>query len=396
MLSAHDIQRRFFGLPPGANSYPFRSPRFWHGMRLGDWLKLLARNRFQVHPLCWFMALTVTGTAGVNSVLSFIQQFSLGRRIAETPIEEPPIFVVGHWRSGTTYLHELLALDPRFAAPTTYQCFAPAHFLISEPIFGFWLPYLLPAHRPMDNVRAGVAQPQEDEFALCVLGAPTPYLQVAFPNEPAVCLEFLDMLDIPEDRFEHWKNTMCYFVRAITFRERKQLVLKSPPHTGRIATLSEMFPGSKFIHVVRDPLAMVPSTVRLWQSLYATQAFQIPRHSRLEDYVIDCFEKMYLGFDQQRRRIHPKHLCHVRYEDLVADPVGQLAIIYEKLRLGDFDVARPILTRHFESSQGYRTNRHHVPDALRDRIMCHWGPYMKAYGYAMSEGHEGRGEGNAP
>ena len=82
---------------------------------------------------------------------------------------------LGHWRTGTTYLHELLIRDPRHSYPTTYQCLAPGHFLISEA----WLPkvffFFVPSRRPMDNMPAGWDRPQEDEFGLCLLGAPSPW-----------------------------------------------------------------------------------------------------------------------------------------------------------------------------------------------------------------------------
>ena len=90
----------------------------------------------------------------------------LGRRIAQQPIKDAPIFIIGHWRSGTTLLHELMSLDERFTFPTTYECFVPNHFLISA-WFDAWLKCLLPKQRPMDNMALGWDRPQEDEFALC-------------------------------------------------------------------------------------------------------------------------------------------------------------------------------------------------------------------------------------
>src|SRR5215470_11416971 len=87
------------------NSYPWYSPRFWHGMLLGDWLKLLASGKFRIHPLRVCMALIITGCTVGNSIFALLQRLSYGRRIDATPITEPPIFIIGHWRSGTTYLH---------------------------------------------------------------------------------------------------------------------------------------------------------------------------------------------------------------------------------------------------------------------------------------------------
>src|SRR5437764_13792212 len=112
--------------------YPFWSPRFWHGLRFGDWIKLAWRHRFRIHPIRWPMAFLISLITPFNTVMSLAQRLKYGRRIDETPLEQPPVFIIGHWRSGTTYLHELLELDDRFTTPNTYQCFAPRHFLMTE------------------------------------------------------------------------------------------------------------------------------------------------------------------------------------------------------------------------------------------------------------------------
>ena len=107
------------------NTYPAWSPRFWHGMAVSSWLRLMLPRLHRIHPLRMPMALIVTGCSVVNSVLSLLQKLVYGRAIARTELDQAPIFILGHWRSGTTYLHELLVLDERFAFPTTYECFAP-------------------------------------------------------------------------------------------------------------------------------------------------------------------------------------------------------------------------------------------------------------------------------
>ena len=101
--------------------------------------------------------------------------------------------MIGHWRSGTTLLHELLVRDPRHTYPDTYACFAPNHFLVS----GWWmkpcLKVLLPSQRPIDNMPAGWDHPQEDEFALCNMGVPSPYLTIIFP-EPSAAMSGVSRL----------------------------------------------------------------------------------------------------------------------------------------------------------------------------------------------------------
>ena len=130
-------------------------------MRLRDWWRLASRHHFDVHPTRWPMFCAVTSCALINSTLARLQHLFYSQKIAQTPIRPSPLFIIGHWRSGTTYLHELLSLDERYASPSTYQCFVPHHFLLSQ----WWLSRLiwLPSRRPMDNVKLGWKQPQEDE-----------------------------------------------------------------------------------------------------------------------------------------------------------------------------------------------------------------------------------------
>ena len=371
---------------PKFHRYPLYSPRFWHGMLLTDWLGLAARNRFRIHPIRWPMAALVTGMAAFNSTMRLVQQATHGRKIAETALTADPIFIIGHWRSGTTFLHELLSVDERFCTPNSYQCFSPTHFLVSEWLMTrvFW--FVMPEKRPMDNVAMGWSQPQEDEFALCNMGLPSPYLRMAFPNHPPVFMEYLDMEGVPPDALEHWKQTLRIFLQELTIHQGRRIVLKSPTHTGRVGILGEMFPEARFIHIVRDPMSLVPSTIRLWQSLDAPQGFQIPKHRNLEDYVFESYQRMYGGMNRQRASVGEHRILDVRYEDLVADPVGQLQVVYERLDLGEFDAVRPKLEQYATQKRDYKPNRHQLSPELERRVREQWADYIERYGYAQDEG----------
>ena len=367
--------------PAKLNRYPSWAPRFWHGMLMSDWFRLLWRKRFRVHPLRWGLAFTVTSVTVFNSLMHAIQQLWIGRPVAETTIDQPPIFVIGHWRSGTTLLHELMELDEHFAYPTTYECFAPNHFLITGRVLPKLLWFLLPPKRPMDDMAVSFDHPQEDEFALLSMGAPSPMLRVAFPNDPPPYLEFLDMDGASPEDLAHWKTMMLRFVRMQYYLKRKPIVLKSPPHTGRVAILSELFPGAKFIHIVRHPDSLFPSSRRLWISLDEAQSFQRPSHKRLDEFVYTALERMYAGFERQRQQLDAAHLCELRYEDLVRDPVGELRKIYAQLSLGDFEPVRGKIEDYMQRKKDYKPNRHELDAELREEIRHRWAQYFERYGY---------------
>ena len=125
--------------PKATRGYTALTPRFWHGMPISTWLRLLARNRFAISPLRLHWVVAITGFSLFNSLLRLVQESIYGRRAEATRLERDPVFIVGHWRSGTTMLHEMLVLDPRHSYPTTYQCFAPNHFLLTEGLVSRYL-----------------------------------------------------------------------------------------------------------------------------------------------------------------------------------------------------------------------------------------------------------------
>lgn len=368
--------------PQPVNRYPSFSPRFWHGMRMGQWWRLLASNGFRVAPSRLPIAIGVSIFSPFNDLLGGLQWITYGRRIAETKVVDDPIFILGHWRSGTTLLHELMVSDPRFASPSTYQCFAPWHFLVSEWAMVRFGNFLIPKKRPMDEMEAGWQLPQEDEFALMNLGAPTPYLRIAFPHSPAPALDFLDM-QANEPDLQRWRENLSWFMRVLTLRHpNKRLVLKSPPHTGRVAELLKLFPRAKFVHLTRDPRKLFYSTLRLWQSLHEVQSLQRPVDLAAQrEYVWTCLTRMYDAFEAQRAFVPTDQLIDLKYEDLVADPVGSLQGVYNALQLGDFEQIKPQLNQRLTGHKEYRANRHVIDEATEQEILQRWRPYAERYGY---------------
>ena len=135
---------------------------------------------------------------------------------------------------------------------------------------------------------------------------------------------------------------MRSFVQSLTYRSARRVILKSPTHTGRVGILSRLFPGAQFIHITRNPLDLFPSTCRLWKSLDAVQGCQLPHHEQLDEYVFDALLRMYDGFEKQRAELDPAQIVDIRYEDLVADPMGVVEGVYQKLNLGDFTPVRGV------------------------------------------------------
>ncbi|NDC54115.1 MAG: sulfotransferase [Planctomycetia bacterium] len=363
------------------HAYPWWSPRFWHGMPLGVWLDLLREHGGRASPSRWGLVGTITAAAAFNSVAEPLAAARFRRRLAAAPATDPPLFIVGHWRSGTTLIHELMMLDERFCCPTTYQCFAPGHFLLTERFVTSALSWIMPAKRPMDDVAAGWHRPQEDEFALANMGSPSPYRRMAFPVTSPDRPEALDLAGLPPEALDVWKRNLRRFLATLAVRDPRRPVLKSPPHTARVGVLAGMFPGARFLHVVRDPFVVFPSTMRLWRSLHRSQALQVDRGEALEGYVFAAFDEMYAAFERDRATLAPGQLHEVRYEDLRTDPVARMREAYDRLGLGGFERVEPALAAQAASMRNYRTNRYDPDPRIVAEVARRWRPFIDRYGY---------------
>ena len=318
------------------------APRIWEGTDVFTWLRMLKDNGFAVQPAYWYIA----GIVSVNSVMNTVLRWTLngwhGDRVRATDIDKPPVFVIGHWRTGTTLLHELLIRDPQFGFPDMQDCFNPHHALLTNQFFKRYAKWMLPEKRPMDNMPFGWERPQEDEFALALLGVRSTYTDFAFPNRLPKDSGALDLSGLSPAQLAKWKRVFVRFLKEVTVRTGKQLVLKSPPHTARVPVLLELFPDAKFVHIVRDPRVVFPSTVNLWKSMARRHGLQTPTDfAGFEEKVLREFRIIYDRLEEARPLFKSGHFTEMRYENLVRDPVGELQKVYATLNLGDFETVRP-------------------------------------------------------
>ncbi|HRX82880.1 MAG TPA: sulfotransferase [Pirellulaceae bacterium] len=361
---------------------PWYQAVMWSGADFRGLVRILNSNRWRVSPSHWPGCCIDLMFAVGNSGLGAVQSLLYGNRLRRLEIQEDPVFIIGHWRTGTTLLHELLALDSQNTCPTNYQCFVPSHFLLTESLLKPWTNFALPANRPPDQMQLAWDSPQEDEFALCNLGVPSPYATIAFPNRPPAFMEFLTLESVTSRQREHWKRSWMTFLKGLYFRKPGRLVLKSPSHTSRLPLLLEMFPNARFINLVRHPTTVFLSTVRLWKSLFATHGYQIPRFEGLEEFVYATFLQMHEQLEATRDLVPPGRLIDIRYEDLAGDMIGTTQTIYESLELGDFDQVRPRIEEYVLAHRNYEPNRHQANSELESEVYSRWRPYFDRYGYS--------------
>ena len=219
-----------------------------------------------------------------------------------------PVFILGHYRSGTTFLHELMALDPRFASPTRFQAYQAASFLVTEPWFArFNDLFMLPR------------RVQEDEIALMNLSAKSPYLAWCFPDSSVDYSQYLTFRRASPADVATWKTALRWYLGALTVRYDKPILLKSPPHTARIRTILEVFPDARFVHIRRNPVDVYVSTIKLLKDLDPVFRLRVRHQTDQSATVLETYREMYAAFFEDQALIPPGQFTEIAYEDLEQD-----------------------------------------------------------------------------
>jgi hypothetical protein len=376
---------------------------YLYGSRFRDWWRLLIENRFRLSPRYLPRALAITLLTMANSGMSRRERRLEARAAVERVEVEDPLFILGHWRSGTTHLQYLLSQDPSLATPSTYDVTFPNTCLGFEATHGKLVAPLVPARRPQDNMALSLAAPNEDEIALAALGLPTPYLALAFPHREAHYQRFLTMADATREERRAFEVGFDGYLRKLTCKYRRPLLLKSPPHTARIAMLLEMYPSARFVHIVRDPVDVFRSTrhlYRTWYACFGALQTRLPkdpdeREALLEDRIITTYEVLYDAFLEQVGQIPGGRFHALRFEDLERDPLGELDALYRALSLRGFPEAR--FRCYLDGLGGYRKNTYHpLRPALHRRLGRSWGRFFRAFGYASDSARASRARPAAP
>jgi len=168
----------------------------------------------------------------------------------------------------------------------------------------------------------------------------------------------------------------------MTYKHGKRLILKSPPHTGRLGILKAMYPDAKFIHIVRDPRKIYPSTVKLWLALDHVQSIQAPTDlASLREFVLRSLQNMYASFEADRAGMSESQIIDVKYEDLVANPQAMLENIYRQLDLGSYEPVREKMTAKTQQDREYQTNKLELNADEEQLVMAAWKDYAQRYDY---------------
>jgi omega-hydroxy-beta-dihydromenaquinone-9 sulfotransferase len=362
------------------------SHNYLAGITAGMWWKLLRENRFAVDPAYWHRAAFISLASLVNSYYRRQEDHRFAAAIDAVQITRPPLFILGHWRSGTTLLHYLLSQDTtNFAFANTYQVVNPGTFLTTEEVNTRRFAKMVPPTRPMDNMKLSFQSPQEEEFAPLLLTLHSLYLGVSFPRHADQYDRYLTFRDVPREQVDAWKAALHWFCRKLTLKYNRALVLKSPPHTARVRLLLEMFPDARFVLIHRNPYRVFQSQRHFFDTAIWYTYLQRPDAAAIEEGILERYRIMFETFCEDRPRIDNQRFCEVRFEDLQRDPLAEVRTIYESLSIDGFQDVEPRLRSYVASLSGYRKNEHApLDEPTRRRVADVWRPSFERWGYSLS------------
>lgn len=352
------------------------------GMNVRTLFEILARDGNRIDIQYFPRLVILFGFGVVNSVLGCIERYQSISKIQAERMPEEPVFIIGFFRSGTTFLQNLLSHDDNFVSPSSYFCMFPNHFHYSKKIGVRIMNHLAPGKRPMDNIKFDGNVPFEDEFALAALSSVSPYFRFLFPNSDNNYMA-LDPQSLPDKALTRWKEAMCYLMKSISFwKDKRQILLKSPLHTGRVGTLLEMFPKAKFIHIVRNPYHVYQSNKSLWEKTLCRMHMQFPDPTQIEEIILSWYTEIFSLLERDRPLIPKGSLVEIKFEDLEKNPIDTLEGIYEQLNLKDFDEFKVKLLNYMNTKEKYRKNIYNVDPLDIQRVGVRWEDFFERYGYA--------------
>jgi hypothetical protein len=359
-----------------------RSPQHpLFGISLRNWIRLVSRNGGidrKYYGKAFFITITSLGTAPARMLF----RLRYGSAISNTQVKNPPVFIIGHWRTGTTYLHELLSQDPQFCYVTLWNTLLPDSFLIFEQLKPF-LARFLPSKRPMDEIKVEMDGPYEDEAGLAVLLPWSFFHCLHFPkNAEEQYRKAVQFQGLTTEEISQWKKAYLTFIKTVTFENHgKRLLSKNPPNTARLSALLDLFPQARFIHIYRNPYKVYLSTKKMRHNVLKQLALQDTTEEDLEEHVIHDYTRLMDAYFEQKESIPQDQLVELRYEDLITDPLGQAKAIYEKLKLPGFEQALPEMEKYLERQAKYKTNVYAIDVKIIEYVKKNWSSTIERWGY---------------
>ncbi len=338
---------------------------------------------YKVYPRYYFRCIV----AGIVSLLlepfRWFELLIYSRKVSKTQLPTSPVFILGHWRSGTTLLHNAMAQDKQFAFINTYHSVFVNQFFGSRWLFKPLMRLLMPQKRPADNVLLSTALPQEEGIALSNIDSFAFYNFFYFPQDwKVIYARFISGKSSSSTELEAYSRRYKKLIaQALLEYNRKEFISKFPPNTGSIKHLLKMFPDAKFIYIYRNPLKVFHSTLNFFETTHEALKLQPFSRPDFEEMVFELYEMIIKDYEELKSLIPQNNLVEIRYELFESEPLKGLREIYQSLNLTGFEESVAAFTAYLDTQKRFEKANHPFDLEEAKRIQERWGFAMHLYGY---------------
>ena len=325
----------------------------------------------------------------ISTPFQIYEYFYFRAKIRKFKFDRPPIFIIGHWRSGTTHLHNLICKDPCNGYVTTYQGVFPNN-MKSKWIFRTFMKMNIPDKRPSDNVKLSPDFPQEEEFALSNMTTASFYHFFYFPELNDVLYQkFVRLSGMSERAKQSLKNKYSELLKKAALNtNKKQIVIKNPVNTGKIKLLLQMFPDAKFIHIYRNPVVTYLSTNRFYKSLLPATYLHDYDETYITEKIILNYKNLMQDYFKTKDLIPKKNLYEIKFEEFENDNMFYLKNIYDQFELDSWKDVMPLFQNYVSAQKHYKKNTYKISKQELETLNREWGFAMKKLDYEIPENLE--------
>lgn len=345
------------------------------GITKGQCIEKGYKTKYQLtKAICWLL-----------SSLKPIQDRRYNKRLKDAAINMEPVFILGHWRSGTTFVHNVLAHDKHFGYTTTYQTVFPHIMMWGQPMFKKTMAWLMPDKRPTDNMELNVDLPQEEEFALSNM-MPCSYYNFWFlpKNMLEYCDRYLTMKTATPEDHQNFRETFLKLIKISLWNTKgSQFLSKNPPHTGKVKEILEMFPNAKFIYLIRNPYTVFESTRSFFNNTILPLQLQKISPEEMENNILEIYTRLYHTYEEEKKLIPEGNLIEIKFEDFEANAMAMTEKIYKTLSIPGFEEAKPHIAAYLDTKKGYKKNAYKYAPRTVELVEKHWDFALKQWDYQL-------------
>ncbi len=340
-------------------------------------------STYKVHPRYYMRCFVAALVSLLAAPFLWFERLVFSRKLARTALPKSPVFILGHWRSGTTLLHNAMAQDKQFAFINTFQSVFANQFFGSRWLFKPVMRLLMPEKRPADNVLLSPELPQEEGIALSNINSFGFYNFFYFPQDwKAIYARYVSgETTSPTEMERYYRRYKKLIAQSMIEYNRQEFISKFPPHTGSIRHLLAMFPDAKFIYIYRNPLMVFRSTVNFFETTHEALKLQPYSRPEFEEMVFELYEMLIRDYEIQKALIPQHHLVEIRYEDFESDPMAGLKQIYTSLGIPGFEESAPAFKAYFNEQKRYEKAEHSFNSEDVKRISGRLAFAFDLYGY---------------